>query len=59
MSLKIYDVLGNEISTLVNENKSIGSYEVSFDASDLTSGVYFYKLTAGKLTQIKKMMLVK
>ena len=59
VSLKIYDVLGNEISTLVNENKSIGSYEVSFNASDLTSGVYFYKLTAGKLTQIKKMMLVK
>jgi len=47
IQLKIYDVLGNEIATLVNEEKPAGSYEVMFDASGLTSGIYFYQLRAG------------
>ncbi len=59
VTLKVYDVLGNEISTLVNETKSAGNYEVSFNAENLSSGVYFYKLTAGNLSEIKKMMLVR
>lgn len=59
VSLKVYDVLGNEISTLVNETKSPGTYKVNFDASQLTSGIYFYKMTAGNFTKTNKMMLVK
>ncbi|MCU0413135.1 MAG: T9SS type A sorting domain-containing protein, partial [Ignavibacteriaceae bacterium] len=59
VSLKIYDVLGNEIATLVNEEKPVGSYEVEFDASNLTSGVYFYRLQTGSFNQIKKMILLK
>ena len=45
VTLKVYDVLGNEVATLVNEEKSAGSYEVEFSADGLTSGIYFYKLT--------------
>jgi len=58
-SLKIYDVLGNEVANLVNEYKPAGSYEVDFDASALSSGVYFYKLQAGDFLQTKKMILIK
>jgi len=59
VTLKIYDVLGNELLTLVNEQKPAGSYEVEFNASSLTSGVYFYKLTSGNLVLTKKMVLLK
>lgn len=59
VSLKVYDMLGNEISTLVNENKNAGKYRVSFNASKLTSGLYLYKMNAGNFTSVKKMMLVK
>ena len=59
VQLKIYDVLGNEVATLVNENKPAGSYEVNFDAEGLTSGIYFYKLQAGSFVQTKKMILIK
>jgi len=59
VSLKVYDVLGNEIATLVNEEKPVGSYEIEFDASHLTSGVYFYQLRAGSFNQIKKMVLMR
>ena len=59
VQLKIYDVLGNEVATLVDENKSAGSYEVNFDAEGLTSGIYFYKLQAGSFVQTKKMILIK
>ncbi len=59
VQLKIYDVLGNEVATLVNEEKSAGSYEVKFNASQLSSGVYFYKLQAGSFVQTKKMVLLK
>jgi len=57
--LKVYDVLGNEVRTLVNEEKSPGTYEVRFDASKITSGVYFYKLQAGNFIDVKKMILLK
>ncbi len=59
VSLKVYDVLGNEITTLVNEEKPIGSYEVEFNASSLPSGVYFYQLNAGSFIETKKMILIK
>ena len=58
-SLNIYDVLGNEIATLVNEEKSVGSYQVEFDGAELTSGIYFYRLRAGNFTETKKMLLLK
>ena len=59
VALKVYDVLGNEVVTLVNENQSAGSYEVDFNASLLTSGVYFYKLQAGSFVETKKMVLLR
>lgn len=58
-TLKIYDVLGREVATLVNEEKPVGKYEVNFDASKLSSGVYFYRLQAGSFVSIKKMMVLK
>lgn len=59
VSLKVYDILGNEVATLVNEKKYAGSYKVNFDASQLSSGVYFYKLNAGTFNRIGKMLLIK
>ena len=59
VSLKIFDMSGKEIMTLVNEVKTAGYYSVSFNASGLSSGVYFYRLTADNFTATKKMMLVK
>jgi hypothetical protein len=57
--LKIYDVLGNEVTTLVNEFKEAGKYSIEFDASNLGSGIYFYTITAGNFTSTKKMTLIK
>jgi hypothetical protein len=59
VSLKIYDALGKEIETLVNESRSAGKYTVKFDGYGLQSGVYFYKIEAGSFVQIKKMILLK
>ncbi len=59
VQLIIYDVLGREVSTLVNQQLQPGTYEVNFDASNLTSGVYFYKLIASDFTDVKKMILIK
>ena len=59
VTLKIYDVLGNEIKTVVNENQEAGTYKINFDGSSLTSGMYIYKLTANGFTSTKKMMLLK
>jgi hypothetical protein len=59
VSLRIYDLLGREVRTLVNEVKSPGSYNIDFNASELSSGVYFYKLETNGFTDIKKMMLIK
>jgi len=57
--LKIYNVLGSEVTTLVDEEVSAGNHETVFDASHLSSGIYFYQLTAGDFNQTKKMLLVK
>ncbi|MGH2575330.1 MAG: T9SS type A sorting domain-containing protein, partial [Ignavibacteria bacterium] len=57
--LSIFDVLGREVATLVNEQLKPGTYEVDFDASKLTSGVYYYKLIAGNFTETKKMLMIK
>jgi YVTN family beta-propeller protein len=59
VSLKVYDILGNEISTLVNEVQPAGQYEITFNASGLSSGVYFYRLTAGNFTGAKQMVLLR
>jgi hypothetical protein len=59
IKLIVHDILGREIATLVNEYQKPGSYEVNFDASHLSSGIYFYKLQTGKFTQVNKMMLLK
>ena len=59
VSLKVYDLLGREISTLVNEEKTTGSYKVEFNGNNLTSGIYFYKLQIGPFVQTKKMILIK
>lgn len=57
--LKVYDVLGKEVATLVNENKPEGYYEVEFDASHLPSGMYVYSIQAGEFAESKKMLLMK
>jgi hypothetical protein len=59
ISLKIYDVLGNEVAELVNEFKTAGYYEVKFNAGKLTSGVYFYRIESDNFTQTRKMLLMK
>ena len=59
VQITIFDVLGREITTLVNEQKSAGTYEVQFDASQLSSGVYFYQLKHGDFLNTKKMVLLK
>ncbi|HEY6435169.1 MAG TPA: T9SS type A sorting domain-containing protein, partial [Ignavibacteriaceae bacterium] len=58
-SLKIYDILGNELATLVNEVKPAGNYKVNFNAASLSSGTYFYRLSTEKFTQAKKMILLR
>jgi len=59
VSIKVFDVLGNEVSTLVNEKQTAGSYSVTFDGINFPSGVYFYKLTAGYFIDTKRMVIVK
>ncbi len=59
VTLKVYDVLGTEISTLVNEQKQPGEYKVNFNGSNLPSGIYIYKINAGNFTSVKKMLLLK
>ena len=59
VTLKVYDVLGKEITTLVNKEKPAGSYEVKFDGTGLPSGIYFYRLKAGSFVETKKMVLMK
>jgi len=56
---KIFDVLGNEIKTLIEENKEAGYYTFTFSVNDLSSGIYFYKLTSGEYSQVKKFILLK
>ncbi|PIS45558.1 MAG: peptidase S8, partial [Ignavibacteria bacterium CG08_land_8_20_14_0_20_37_9] len=59
VTLKIFDVLGREVSVLVNEIKEPGKYSINFDASKLSSGVYIYLLSAGNFISSKKMILTK
>lgn len=59
VTLKVYDILGNEVKTLVNENQNSAIYKIDFDGSNLASGMYIYKLTAGNYTSTKKMMLLR
>jgi hypothetical protein len=59
VTLKVYDLLGREVATLVNEEKPVGSYEIKFNGSHLSSGIYFYKLQAGDYTEVKKMTLMR
>ena len=59
VTLKVYDVLGNEITNLVNEEKPIGSYEVEFNGMELPSGIYFYRLQTESFIETKKMLLMK
>ena len=59
VTLKVYDLLGREVATLVNEAKSAGTYTVEFDASQLTSGIYMYRIQAGKFSSTKKMILLR
>jgi hypothetical protein len=59
VSLKVYDILGRVVQTVVNEQKDPGYYDINFDGSNLASGLYFYKLEAGNFVDTKKMILVK
>lgn len=59
VNLKVYDIIGREVANLVNKEQPIGNYKVNFDASNLTSGVYFYRIIAGGFVQTKKMLLLK
>ena len=59
VTLKVYDVLGNEVATLVNEEKPAGNYKIDFKGNNLASGIYFYTLRAGSFVQSRKMLLLK
>lgn len=59
VTLKVYDILGREVRTLVNEVKTAGVYAVDFDGTELSSGIYFYRIHAGNFVQVKRMILVK
>jgi hypothetical protein len=59
VTLKIYDVTGKEVAMLVNQNQKPGTYEVTFGANSVSSGIYFYQIQAGSFMQTKKMVLIK
>jgi len=59
VQLVVYDLLGREVSTLVNEDEGPGSYEVKFEGTGLSSGVYFYRLTADNFVQTRKLLLLR
>ncbi|MFZ1288666.1 MAG: T9SS type A sorting domain-containing protein [Melioribacteraceae bacterium] len=59
ITLKVYDILGKEVATLVNQNQNPGTYEINFNASNLACGIYYYKLQAGNFVSTRKMMLLK
>ncbi len=59
ITLKVYDILGNEMATLINKHKIAGEYEVKFDGTNLPSGVYYYQLKVGSNSQTNKMILMK
>ncbi|MBC8042695.1 MAG: T9SS type A sorting domain-containing protein, partial [Rhizobacter sp.] len=57
--LEVFNIIGQKVAVLLNERLNAGTYTASFNATKLSSGIYFYKLTAGQFVQTKKMMLVK
>jgi len=57
--IKVFDVLGNEVAALVNQEKPAGTYEIKFDATGLMSGIYFYRIQAGEFIQTKKMVYLR
>ena len=59
VTLKVYDILGREVVTLVNEEKRAGVYEIEFIGSHLSSGIYFYKINAGDFKDVKRLLLLK
>ena len=59
MTLRVFDLLGREVATLVDEYNPAGSYDVNFNAKELSSGIYFYTMNAGSFVQTKKMVLIK
>ena len=59
VTLRVYDVLGREVASLLDETRPVGSYAVQFDASRLPSGVYFYRWQAGEFVETKKMVLMR
>jgi hypothetical protein len=59
VTLKVFDLTGREVSTLVNEQKSAGKYEVEFNGGNLSSGIYFYRISSGNFSQTKKLVLIK
>ena len=59
VSIKVFDILGKEIFELVNEFKSAGRYKVTFNGSNLPSGIYYYKMESGKFSRVKKVILIK
>jgi len=59
VTLRIYDILGSEVATLINDEQEAGYYEVNWDASNLASGVYIYRLQTGSFVSVKKMMLLR
>ena len=59
ITLKIYDILGRKVKTLVNEEKPAGNYSIEFNGKDMPSGVYFYQIRAGVFTETRKMLLLK
>ena len=59
VTIKVYDILGNEVTSLINEKQNAGSYEIKFNGSNLSSGIYFYTLSAGEFKSTKSMILIK
>ncbi len=59
MTIRVYDILGKEVVTMVNENKEAGRYLVSFNAANFSSGIYFYTIHSGKFSQTRRMTLLK
>lgn len=59
IKIKLYDIFGNEVATLINEKKPAGNYSISYNGSGLSSGIYFYQLSADNFTEVKKMILLR
>jgi hypothetical protein len=59
VEIKVYNVIGMEVATILNERRQAGTHSIEFNASNLSSGIYFYKIVSGKYSEIKKMILLK